>query len=106
MSTFSFNNKIVLEYVSQSKELRSNVKGGVAYLDQSMTLKPLKVLMDAQLPDGRKILAGSTAYIKEHSLITSPWAKQVLHCDTLSSPFIVVDVAHIEFIIEPETPAA
>lgn len=103
--TRSMNNRLVVEpYVKSA--LQSTVTNGFAFITQKVTIKGLKVLMDAKLSDGTFVPKGSTAYIKEETLHTQPWAQKVLESDTLGVPFIIVDLAHVEFISPPPDEAA
>lgn len=97
MQSRSFNNKLILEAYKHT-EVKSEVKSGWATPGQKNTLKGLKVLVNASLPDGTMALAGSIAYIKEESLHTMPWAKNKLKADTLSCEFIIVNINDVEFI--------
>ncbi len=102
----SFNNKLVLEAYRHT-ELKAEAKSGwIAMADQKKNLKGLKVLVQATLPDGTLIPAGSTAFIKEESLHTQPFAKNKLKCETLPGEFILVTMNEVEFISPPEGGAA
>lgn len=101
--TFSINNRLVVEqYIKEG--LKSKVVGGIATPGQRDGVKGLKVLIGATLVDGTKVPAGSTAYIREEILHTQQWASKPLTCATLSTPFMVVDIAHVEFIETPDSP--
>ena len=64
--TFSTSNRLVLEqYIKDG--LRKEVVNGIATPGQRDAVKGLKVLIDAVLPDGRRIPKGSIAYIREES---------------------------------------
>lgn len=101
----SFNNRLVVEPY-QKGALQSTVTNGFAFITQKVTVKGLTVLMDAKLEDGTFVPKGSIAYIKEESLHTQPWAQKVLESDTLGVPFIIVDLANVEFISPPPNDAA
>ena len=101
--TTSFNKIIVEAY--QKEGLRSVVANGFAMIQQKVAVKGLKVLMDAKLSDGTFIRKGSTAYIKEETLHTAPWAQKILESDTLGA-FLPVDMTYVEFVSPPEEPAA
>lgn len=96
----SFNGKLVLEAYNQT-ELRAEVKSGWATLNQRNSLKGLTVLIQANLPDGSIVPVGSTAYIKEESLHTQPFAKARLKSDTLKQEFILVGIDQVEYIVPP-----
>jgi hypothetical protein len=104
-ATRSMNNRLVVEAYKKG-ELQSTVSNGFAFISQKVTVKGLKVLMDAKLNDGTFVPKGSTAYIKEESLHTQPWAQKVLESDTLKVPFIIVDLSSVEFIAPPSDEAA
>ena len=106
MTKYSLNNRLVLELYVTDKSLRSTVKSGMAFVSQKNNLVGLTVLMGATLADGREIVPGSKAYIKESTLHTAPWAKDALLCDTISDPFIIVDLTFVDFITGPAEPAA
>lgn len=102
-STISLNNKLILE-TYKKEGLRANVQNGFAKLDQKLTVKGLKVLMDASLTlnGGTFVPAGSIAYIREESLHTQQWAQKVLESEGVSQPFIIVDASNVEFISQPK----
>ena len=99
--TYSLNNRLVLELYNK-EALKPRMQGGIATPGQRDGLKGLKVLMDARLPEpyGR-VPAGSVAYIREEILHTHDWASKPMTCDFLSSKFLVVDIAYVEFIDTP-----
>ena len=96
--TFSLNNRLILEpYVKEG--LKAKVSGGIAIPGQRDGIKGLKVLLDAYLSDGRKIPAGSTAYIREEVLHTHLWASKPLNWagpGNITS-FLIVESSYIEF---------
>jgi len=98
-------NKLILEAYEHT-EIRAEGKKGWIQASQKINLKGLKVMVDAKLSDGTTIMAGSTAFIKEESLHTQPWAKAKLKCDTLPGEFILVTMNEVEFISPPEGGAA
>lgn len=104
-STRSMNNKLIVE-AYKKEGLKATEKNGFAMITQKMSLKGLRVLVDAKLSDGTFVPRDSTAYIKEEYLHTAAWAKNPLQCDTLRDQFLIVDVAHVEFIAPPGMPAA
>ena len=99
--TFSLNNRVILEQYTKSG-LKSEVKNGIATPGQKDGIKGLLVLVDAYLPDGRRIPKGSTAYIREEILHTHAWASKPLTCDTIPGKFMPVDVTYIEFFSTPD----
>lgn len=104
-STRSMNNRLVVE-AYKKEALQSSVSNGFAFIQQKVSVKGLKVLMDARLADGTFVARGSTAYIREEVLHTQPWAQKILQCDTIDVPFIIADIAQVEFISPPTEPAA
>ena len=104
-STRSFNNRLVVE-AYQKEGLKSTVSNGFAFIQQKVSVKGLTVLMDSQLSDGTFIPKGSIAYIKEESLHTAPWAQKILESDTMKTPFIIVDITNVEYIVPPNGEAA
>jgi len=101
----SFNGKLVLEAYKHT-ELKAEIKSGWASVNQRNSLKGLTVLIRAVLPDGTLVPAGSTAYIKEESLHTQPWAKAKLKSDTLKEEFILVGMDQVEYFDPPADDAA
>jgi len=97
----SFNGKLVLE-VYVHTEVRSNTTKGWTGVVQKNNLKGLKVLVDANLPNGSSVSAGSVAWIKEDLLHSSPWAKDVRKCDFIPGEFILVNMNEVEFVSPPE----
>ena len=101
----SFNNKLILEAYRQT-EIRAEGNKGWIQAGQKNNLKGLKVLVQATLPNGETIPAGSKAWIKEDFLHTQPWAKDIRKCETLPGEFILVTMNEVEFISPPEGGAA
>lgn len=101
----SLNNRLVLEQYKK-QEIKLEVKGGFAQMAHKISLKPLKVLVDAKLPDGTLIPAGSIAYVREEYLhlnstagrtggMTIPtFSNQEIHAE----PFIVIDLVNVDII--------
>lgn len=101
MNSFSVNNRLIVE-TYKKEGLKTEIRNGFALIDQKVSLKGLKVLVDAKLNDGTIVPSGSTAYVKEETLHNAAWAKTPLKCDTLSGTFMVMDLTHVEFIAPPE----
>jgi len=99
-STRSMNNRLIVE-AYKKEGLKSTISQGFAYIEQKVSVKGLTVLVDAKLSDGTFVPKGSIAYIREESLHTQAWAQKVLECDTLKTPFIIVDISNVEFISPP-----
>lgn len=99
-SSRSINNRLVLE-TYKKEGLKSAVTNGFAMIAQKVSVKGLIVLMDAKLSDGTFVPKGSTAYVREENLHTQQWAQKVLEADAVSSPFLLVDVGYVEFIVPP-----
>lgn len=97
----SINNRIVVE-VYKKEGLKSSVNNGFAMISQKVQVKGLKVLMDASIVDkfgGFTIPKGSTVYIREEHLHSSPWAQKILESDAVEGQFMIVDLNFIEFIL-------
>jgi len=95
----SYNNRLVVQ-AYKKEALRSTEKNGFAFVDQKLSLKGLKVLADGVLSNGW-VNVGSTAYIKEELLHSQPWAQKSYQCESIGEPFMIVDIAHVEFIEDP-----
>jgi hypothetical protein len=104
-SARSFNNRLIVE-AYKKEGLKSHVSNGFAMVQQKVAVKGLVVLLDAKLSDGTFVPKGSTAYIKEEILHTAPWAQKILESDTFPIPFIIVDMANVEYISPPNKEAA
>jgi hypothetical protein len=104
-SARSMNNRLVLE-TYQKGGLNASISNGFAFVEQKVTIKGLKVLMDVRLSDGTFVRQGSTAYIREEVLHTHAWAQKVFQCDTLPCSFIVADLSNVDFIVPPNGTAA
>ena len=100
----SFNKLIVESYIH--KGLESELRGGIARPTQKNTLKGLKLLVQANLNDGTVAPSGSTVFIKEELLHTSPSMKNKLRCDTLPGEFIIVNLQDVEYIEPPQGESA
>lgn len=95
-------NKLIVE-VYKKEALKSTEKNGFAFVSQKLSLKGLRVLIPAHLnvgtAEGMYVRSGSTVYIKEEVLHTHPWAQKALECSFIESPFIIVDMSYVEFIV-------
>jgi hypothetical protein len=99
----SYNNRLIVEKYVKG-ELRDKVRNGLAFIDQKLSLKGLKVLVDAHISLGGYLLTipkGSIAYIKEEDLHTKPWGQKPLESDAVEGPFLIIDLANVEFIAPP-----
>lgn len=96
-SPSSLNNRLIVE-AYKKEALRGEVKNGFAFVGQKLTLKGLKVLVDAKLNDGTIIIKGSTAYVKEESLHTQAWAQKTMEASYFQEPFLIIDLNHVEFV--------
>lgn len=102
---FSLNNKLILEQYKK-KELTAKVEGGFAKMEHKVSLKPLKVLVQAKLNDGSIIPAGSLAYVKEEYLHNNSGMSRnggttipsFSNEDISSEPFIILDLNQVEIL--------
>lgn len=102
---FSLNNRLILEQYKK-QELRAKIVGGIAMMDHKVSLKPLKVLVDAKLADGTLIPKGSTAYVREEYLHNNSSMGRTGgttipsfdNQDVASEPFIVLDITQVDII--------
>jgi hypothetical protein len=101
----SFNNKLIVEAYKHT-EIRPEGNKGWVQASQKNNLKGLKVLIQSVLSDGTIVPAGSTAYLKEEFLHSSPAAKNKLKSDTLPGEFILVTMSEVEYLDPPEGGAA
>jgi hypothetical protein len=100
----SLNNRFILEPYSGDRTLKSKNEVGFALVQQKTSIVGLRLLMDAVVFSGTQCgvpySKGSLAYIKEELLFTQPWASKVYESDAIEGKFIIVDAAHIEFVVE------
>lgn len=94
----SLNNRIIVE-AYEKVSLRAEVKNGFAHLSQKVTVKGLRVLMDAKLTDGTIIEKDSIVYIPEELLQTQAFASKRLESDAVQGAFIIVDINQISFVV-------
>lgn len=104
-STRSMNNRLIVE-AYKKEALRATEKNGFAMVSQKITLKGLKVLVDAKLNDDTLVPVGSIVYIKEEVLHTQAWAQKPLECEAIGEPFLIVDLNFVEFISPPKEVSA
>jgi len=96
-SSRSVNNRLIVE-AYKKEALRATEKNGFAFVSQKLSLKGLKVLMEARLSDGTIVPKGSVAYVKEETLHTQQWAQKAMDCDAIEGQFLILDLNHVEFI--------
>lgn len=102
MKQFSVNNRFILESYKSDRTVRPEIRGGLVSIAQKLSLVGLKLLTDAITKEHGLIPKGSTAYIKENRLHSLPWGKEVFSGSGISEPFIIVDLADIEFFSKEE----
>lgn len=101
LPAYSLNDKLILEPYDHGQGLKTEIRNGLAFVQQKVNLVPLKVLVEARLNDGSYIPAGSLVYLEEDALCgkTASWAKTVRKCQALGEqPFIVVDKHHVVMV--------
>lgn len=116
MSSFSLNNRFIVEPYVTDRGLKATERNGFAMITQKISLKGLRLLVDAQLTgfgqqstayDGisasgpLRVPAGSLIYIREELLHTQIWAQKPLECDSIEGKFIIVDASNVEFVKLP-----
>jgi len=101
LSTCSLNNRLVLEKYVKG-EIRKKITNGFALIDQKVTLKGLKVLMNAYLNGNVLVKKGSIAYIKEEILHAQPWAQKSFEAEGIEGQFLIADLTYVEFIVPPQ----
>ena len=100
----SFSNRIILEAYNQGQGVKSEVRGGIAFVAQKTDAIGLKVLATAVLNNGTIIPEGSVAYVKE-DILFGPVAKDIRTAKAAfgDQKYIEIDVAHTSFIDLKET---
>lgn len=94
-------NKFIVETYKEDRALKATVTNGFAMVSQKVQVKGLRLLADAIIAvNGCETLfmEGSTVYIKEASLQSQPWAKASFTSDAIQGEFMIVDMAHVEFV--------
>ena len=102
---YSLNNRLILEQYKK-QELKAEISGGFAKMAHKVSLKALKVLVDAKLSDGSIVPAGSVAWVKEEYLHNNSGMGRnggttipSFDNETISSePFIILDLSQIEIV--------
>lgn len=95
----SLNGRFILESYKEDRGLKATVTNGFAMVQQKVSIKGLKLLADVRGVDGQYVAyAGDTAYIRESSLQSQPWAKATFTSDGIDGEFIIADITHIEYI--------
>jgi hypothetical protein len=93
---YSLNKLLVEAYVNEGLKAKQMATGFIG-VQQKLDTKPLKVLVDAKLADGKIIQKGTLAHVKEEFLMTSPAAKKILESEKIEGKFIVIDISNVEF---------
>ncbi len=103
MNVTALNNRFILEPYKGDRTLKSSSSNGFAIVQQKVSVVGLTVLADALInhgtPHGQMYPKGSKAYIKEEALFTQPWAQKAYESDAIEGKFIIVDSAHVEFVV-------
>lgn len=112
MNTFSFNNRFIVEPYRSDGSIKATTGSGFALISQKVSLKGLKLLADVLLSDRpsvsvdgitrpQMIYAGSTIWIREETLHSAAWAKQIMECEGIEGKFIIVDSRDVEMVSTP-----
>lgn len=102
--SLSLNDFLLVSAYQPGQGLKQEIKNGFAYTKQRIDIVGLALIIDAKLKDGTFIPAGSTIYVDEELLTTSPWAKKIKRCEALGNQeFIVLEARNAIFIDIPET---
>lgn len=100
---YSVNNRLIVESYKEDRGLKATVNSGFAMISQKVTVKGMKVLMDADLHvHGQlwgRVRKGDMAYIREEYLHSQPWAKKMFSSDAVEGDFMIVDLAMVEFVV-------
>lgn len=105
MKTMSLNNRFIVESYKEDRALKTTVSNGFAMVQQKGSIKGLKLLADATISVGlglEVIPKGSVVYIKEGALQSQPWAKASFTSDAIEGEFMIIDMAHIEFVVNKD----
>ena len=97
----SLNNRFIVEPYLTDRALKAKETNGFAMIQQKVSLKGLKTLVDAWIVNGSDkmiIPKGSIAYVREELLHTQPWAQKILESDAIEGKFIIVDMVNVEFV--------
>ena len=100
--TTSLNNRFILEPYKGDRALKANASSGFAIVQQKVSLVGLTLLADVDLARDvfvQTFSKGSKAYIKEEELFTQQWALKVFESDAIQGKFIIVDAAHVQFVV-------
>ena len=96
----SLNNRLIVETYKEDRGLKATVQNGFAMVQQKVSLKGLKLLVEAKVVSNgitQIIPAGSMVYFKEGALQSAPWAKGSFSCEGLDGEFMIVDAINAEF---------
>jgi hypothetical protein len=93
----SVNNKLILEPYKGGKGLQAQVKSGFATVQQKNKLVGLKLMANAQVRNGDRVLdlpAGATIYFTEEVVYLHQMYHTVLTSDSIVEPFVMGDFGH------------
>lgn len=96
----SINNRFIVEPYGDTRTMTATTGTGFAMIKQKVTLKALKLLVNAYIVDQAgqfTVPAGNKIYVREELLYTQPWAKQILEMDDVGK-CIVIDRQYVEAI--------
>lgn len=92
------NNKIFCEPYTGGKGLKSEVKSGFATVQQKNNLVGLKVLANAVVKHGDRLMEipkGSVLYFNEETLYVQQQYHAPLKNDVLGEPCVIADFSHV-----------
>ncbi len=101
MNPISLNRFVVEPYLTD-RGLKVRESNGFAMIQQKVTVKGLKLMMDFQGSingSNFNFPKGSVAFIREELLHTQPWAQKPLEAEGVEGKFLIIDRIHVEFVV-------
>ena len=105
MNSVSLNNRFIVEPYKGERALKSKNEGGFALVQQKTSVVGLKLLVDVTFNNANNscfFAKGSTIYVKEELLFTQQWGAKAYESDAIEGRFLIIDGAHVEFVVEEE----
>jgi len=96
----SYGKNIICKPYQGKKELKSEIRGGVAMITQKSQIVGLKVLKDAKIDGGVVIKAGDTVYLKEDVVYSNKTYHENMSFTTenIEGSYVVVDYNSVLFV--------
>lgn len=99
--SYSVNNVLVVESYKGDRVKKSTVSNGFAFMEQKVSVKPVKLLVNAKITIGNEVIElprGTLIHLKEEFLLADPIAQKLYKSPGIEEDFLLVPFHHVQLI--------